>query len=69
MRDYEIETTVTLEDMKEYMSDVGGDMVKRTRLMFGNDKAEEVMNLTAYYAAKLLTKIFPDNLPKEDRER
>lgn len=57
---------LSLEDMKDYMSEVGAEMVKNTRLMFGDYKSEEVMNLTAFYAAKLLNKILDEE--KEDRE-
>ena len=52
------EITISFGELTEIMSEVGASITSVTRGVFGDEKAEEVMNLTAYYAAKLAHRLF-----------
>lgn len=58
--DKDREVTISFGELTEVMSEVGASITSNVRNLFGNDKADEVMNLTAYYAAKLAHRLFEE---------
>lgn len=58
--DKDREVTISFGELTDVMSEVGAVIISRTRSVFGDAKAEEVMNLTAYYAAKLAHRLFEE---------
>lgn len=58
--DKDKEVTITFDELTDIMSEVGAVIVSRTRSVFGNKKADEVMNLTAYYAAQVAHRLFDE---------
>lgn len=58
--DKDKEVTITFDELTNIMSEVGAVIISRTRSVFGNKKADEVMNLTACYAAQLAYRLFDE---------
>ena len=54
------EITISLGELTDIMSEVGANITSVTRGVFGDAKADEVMNITAYYAAKLVHRLFEE---------
>ncbi len=58
--DNDKEIVISFGELTQVMSEVGAEITSVTRGVFGDEKADEVMNLTAYYAAKLAHRLFEE---------
>lgn len=58
--DNDREIVISFGELTEVMSEVGAVIISRTRSVFGDEKADEVMNLMACYAAQLAYRLFDE---------